>query len=263
MSQPITVVFQAALLQEVQPFLRRVQARRLVGQKWPVWEFKWPGGRGLAVVSGLGEDAAARAAAWVLEHHHPQALVSLGFGGALTPELPPGALVLGEAFRRYDPETRALSELPAPPSPAWFAALGDRLRAAGLPVYRGTLVSTRGIVSKAGHGDPLADLTHPVLDLETSAAALAARAHNLPFLALRALTDVAGEEIPGFLARAVEQGRTPTAAQALAWVAADPRRVAILYRLWRRSCLAARHLAQALEAVLEVAQGPISVTNNQ
>jgi len=82
-------------------------------------------------------------------------------------------------------------------------------------------------------------------------------------LALRALTDVAGEEIPGFLARAVEQGRTPTAAQALAWVAADPRRVAILYRLWRRSCLAARHLAQALEAVLEVTQGPISVTNNQ
>ncbi|MFW6123173.1 MAG: hypothetical protein ACOC6L_02940 [Thermodesulfobacteriota bacterium] len=258
MFQPITVAFQAALLQEVQPFLRRIQARRLPGQKWPVWEFKWPGGRGLAVVSGLGEDAAARAAAWVLEQHQPQAFVSLGFGGALTPELPPGALVLGEAFRRYEPETRVLTELPAPPTPAWGAALGDRLRAAGLPVYRGTLVSTRGIVSKAGHGDPLADLTHPVLDLETSAAVAAARLRNVPFLALRALTDVAGEEIPDFLAQAVKQGRTPTAAQALAWVAADPRRIPILYRLWRRSRLAAGHLAHALAAVLEVAQGPIS-----
>jgi len=243
MAKPVTVAFLAALPQEVQPFLRRMGATRLPGRELPAWEFTWSKGTGVAVVSGMGADAAARAAAWVLEHYQPQNIVSLGFGGALTPELPPGALVLGESFWSYDPKTRALEELPAPAAPAWGAALGDRLRAAGLPVYRGSLVSTGAIISKAGHGDLLAHLTHPVLDLETSAAAAIARLHNLPLLALRAVTDVAGEEIPDFLAQAVKQGKTPTVAEALAWLAADPRRVPLLLRLWRRSCLAARRLA--------------------
>jgi len=253
MAKPVTVAFLAALPQEVQPFLRRIGAGRLPGRELPAWEFTWRKGTGVAVVSGMGADAAARAAAWVLEHHPPQSLVALGFGGALTPELPPGALVLGESFWSYDPKTRALAELPAPAAPAWGAALGDRLRAAGLPVYRGSLVSTGAIISKAGHGDLLAHLTHPVLDLETGAAATAAQVKNLPFLALRAVTDVAGEEIPDFLAEAVQQGKTPTAAEVLAWLAADPRRVPLLFRLWRRSREAARRLAQALEVILAVA----------
>jgi adenosylhomocysteine nucleosidase len=252
MSPPVTVAFQAALPQEVQPFLRRVGAGRLSEPELPVWEFTRRAGRGLVVVSGMGEDAAARAAAWVLEHHQPQSLVALGFGGAVTPELPAGAMVLGDSYWRYDPQTKGLQELAAPPFPAWSLALEDKLRAAGLPVSRGSLVSTRGIISKADHGDLLTHLAHPVLDMETSAAVVAAQVRNLPFLALRAITDVAGEEIPDFLAQAVQQGKTPTAGEALAWLAAQLRRLPILYRLWQRSRLAARHLAQALEMVLEV-----------
>jgi len=252
MSQPVLVAFQAALVQEVQPFLRRVKARRLPGQPLPVWEFRWPAGRGLAVVSGMGADAAARAAAWIIEQYQPQSLVALGFGGALTPELPPGAVVLGQSHWRYNPETKVSEEVAAPPYPVWSARLGDRLRAAGLPVFQGSLVTTSEIISKAGHADLLAHLTHPVLDMETSAAAAAAQARGVPFLALRAITDVAGEEIPGFLAQAVRERRTPTVTQTLAWLAADPRRVSILYLLWRRSRLAAGHLAQALGMVLEL-----------
>ncbi len=252
MSPPVTVAFQAALPQEVQPFLRRVGARRHSGVELPVWEFSRRGSRGLVVVSGMGEDAAARAAAWVLEHHQPQSLAALGFGGAVTPGLPAGAVVLGDSYWRYDPRTKGLEELAAPPFPGWSAALEDKLRAGGLPVFRGSLVTTRGIISKADHGDLLAHLAHPVLDLETSAATVAAQVRDLPFLALRAITDVAGEEIPAFLAQAVQQGKTPTAAAALAWLAQEPRRISLLYRLWRRSRLAARHLAQALEMMLEV-----------
>jgi adenosylhomocysteine nucleosidase len=253
MSQPVTVAFQAALPQEVQPFLRRIKARRRKGEDFPAWEFTWRAGRGVAVVSGMGEDAAARAAGWVFERYQPQSLVALGFGGSLSPELPAGALVLGESYWRYDPETRGLEELVPPPFPAWSAALAERLQAAGRLVFRGSLITTPEIIPKAGQGDLLTNLNHPVLEMETSAAALAARGRNVPFLALRAITDAAGEEIPDFLAQAVRERQTPTLAQALAWLAADPRRALILYRLWRRSRLAALHLAQALEAVLEVA----------
>lgn len=255
MSKPIRVAFQAALPQEVQPFLRRVGAQRLRRQEpLAAWEFSWPTGRGMLVVSGMGEDAAARGAAWIIEHYQPQSLVALGFGGAVTPELPAGAVVLGESYWHYDPETRELMELAPPPFPSWSGPLRERLRAAGRPVFPGSLITTRGIIPKAGHADLLAHLPYPVLDLETSAAALAARARQVPFLALRAVTDVAGEEIPGFLARAVHKERTPTGLEALAWAAVDPRRVSILYLLWRRSRLAAGQLSRALEMVLEVAE---------
>ena len=249
--KPITAAFLAALSQEVQPFLRRVRATRLPGAV-SAWEFTRGPQQGVAVVSGMGEDAAAHSAAWVFERYQPQGLISLGFGGAVTPELPPGAVVLGEAYWRYDPDTQTLKELPAPPWPNWGKAWVERLRAEGLPVFRGSMVTTRGIIHKAGHAAVLHHLPHPVLDLETSAAALAAQVRKLPFLALRAVTDTAGEEIPDFLKEAARQGKTPSGAAALAWLATDPRRVADLLQLWGRSRLAAKHLTQALEEVLEV-----------
>jgi hypothetical protein len=66
------------------------------------------------------------------------------------------------------------------------------------------------------------------------------------------VTDAAGEEIPDFIRQAFQAGNQPSAGTALAWLAADPRRLAALVRLWRRSRLAARYLARALEVVLNV-----------
>jgi adenosylhomocysteine nucleosidase len=249
---PVKAALLAALSQEVQPFLRRVRARQLPGEDLPVWEFTTKRGKGVAALTGMGEDAARRAAAWVLERYQPQVVISLGFGGAVTPELPPGAMVLGESFWRYEPEAQALQELAVPPFPVWFEDLVERLQAAGLPVFRGSLVTTRGIIHKANHQIPLQHLAHPVLDLETSATAGAAHVRNLPFLTLRVITDAAAEEIPDFLKSFAQEGKRPTVGAALAWLAANPRSFLLLFRLWRRSHLAALRLAQALEVVLAV-----------
>jgi adenosylhomocysteine nucleosidase len=249
---PVTAALLAALSQEVQPFLRRVRARRLSGGDLPVWEFTTKTGKGVAAVSGMGEDAAVRAAAWVLERYQPQVVISLGFGGAVTPELPPGAVVLGESYWRYEPEAQALQELTVPPTPVWSEDLVERLRAAGLPVFLGSVVTTRGIIHKANHQIPLQHLTHPVLDLETGATAGVAHARNIPFLAFRVITDAAGEEIPDFLKSLAQKGERPSVGKALAWLAANPRRLPLLFRLWRRSRLAALRLDQALEVVLAV-----------
>jgi hypothetical protein len=68
-------------------------------------------------------------------------------------------------------------------------------------------------------------------------------------VALRAVSDAAGEEIPEFVRLAAREGHLPTVGGVLAWLAADPRRLPVLVLLWRRSRLAARRLAQALEVV--------------
>jgi adenosylhomocysteine nucleosidase len=247
----VPAALMAALSQEVQPFLRRVQARRVREAPLPAWEFPLRAGTGILALSGVGQAAAARAADFLVRRYQPQAIISLGFGGAVTPELPPGALVVGETLWRYDPDSGALEELQTPPSPVALGDVVKRLTVDGLPAFPGSVVTTPHIIHKAGQGSPLTHLLHPVLDLETGAAAAALGLQNIPFLALRAVTDTWKEEIPGFISRAVREGKMVTAATALTWLAADPRRLAALINLWRRSRLAAHRLARALEVILE------------
>jgi adenosylhomocysteine nucleosidase len=238
------ILIMAALPLEVRPFLRQVKgkARRDLGL--PAWE--WEAGSAVVALSGMGEAAARRAGEALLGRCRPQLLVSLGFGGALTPGLAAGDLVLGETFWRYDPNTRELKAGPHPVPPRPLPLLCGALEAAGLNAVTGSLVTTSRIIHKGRQGEPLAGLPQPVLDLETSALAEMATARGLAFLSLRAITDTASEEIPGFLQAAGDQGATVGVGAALRWLATDFRRLSDLLGLWRRSRGAAHKLAQAL-----------------
>lgn len=240
----------AALPLEVRPFLRQNQARPLPDGGLPAWEFQAGEGRGGLALTGMGEEAARRAARQVIELWQPEIIVSLGFGGALLPGLAPGQLVLGASFGRYDPPTGRLLKVEAPAPPRPLLELAQSLESAGLPADIGCFVSTPDIIHKERQGKPLQGLMQPVLDLESAAVAGAAAAAGRPFLALRVITDGAGEEIPDFLREGWEPGYGPGVTKALGWLARDPRRLGPMVHLWRRSKLAARRLAAALEVIL-------------
>jgi adenosylhomocysteine nucleosidase len=245
------ILLLAALPQEVRLFLRRLHARRRRGLPWPAWEFAAGQVRGLLALSGMGQAAAREAAVRLMAQFRPQLLVSLGFGGALSPGLHPGDLVLGEFFSKYDPETQAFAPVtPAPSPPRPLPELVGVLTGAGVAVSLGSLITTPWIIRKGRQGGPLTGLPCPVLDLESAALAELARAAGLPFLGLRAITDAAGEEIPDFLAPAGREPGPVGVLDALGWLAADPRRLQDLVRLRRRSRLAAERLAAALMALL-------------
>ena len=244
------ILLLAALPQEVQPFLRLSRARRRRGLPWPAWEFPTGQGWGLLALSGLGAGAAREAAARLVAQFRPHCLVSLGFGGAVSPELPPGALVLGESFYRFDPATRVLDPVPRLAAPPPWPELLGSLTAAGLGAFSGSLITTPYIIHKAGQAGPLRALTHPVLDLESAAVAAVALAAGLPCLGLRAVTDTAAEEIPDFLAPTEGEPGAVGLLDALGWLAADPRRLKDLVHLWRRSRLAAARLAEGLMVLL-------------
>ena len=227
------ILIMAALPREVRPFLRRVraQARRDLGL--PAWE--WEAGTALVALSGMGEAAARRAGETLMGRFRPELLVSVGFGGALTPGLAAGDLVLGETFWHYNPDTGELKAGPQPASPRPLPLLCGALQQAGLTAVIGSLVTTSRIIHKGRQGGPLAGLPRPVLDLETVALAEMAAAQNLAFLSLRAITDGPAEEIPEFLHAAGDQGATVGVGAALRWLAGDLRRLSDLLALWRRS----------------------------
>ena len=247
---PIRILLLAALPLEVQPFLRLSRARRRRGLPWPAWEFPTGKGWGLLALSGMGAGAAREAAARLVAQFQPHFLVSLGFGGAVSPELPPGALVLGEFFYKFDPATRVLDMIPRLAAPRPWPELLGSLTAAGLGAFSGSLITTPYIIHKAEQAGPLRSLTYPVLDLESAAVAEVARAAGLPCLGLRAITDTAAEEIPDFLAPPEGEPGDVGLLDALGWLAADPRRLKDLVHLWRRSRLAAARLAAALMVLL-------------
>jgi adenosylhomocysteine nucleosidase len=238
------ILIMAALPQEVRPFLRRVKARARRDLGLPAWD--WEAGGAVLALSGMGAIAARRAGETLVARCCPKLLVSVGFGGALTPGLAAGDLVLGETFWHYDPETGDLKPGPQPAAPRPLPRLCAALKQAGLTAVTGSLITTRRIIHKGRQGGPLAGLPQPVLDLETGALAALAAAQDLAFLSLRAITDTAAEEIPEFLHTAGDPGANLGVGAALRWVAADFRRLGDLFFLWRRSRGAARQLARAL-----------------
>ncbi|MCK9377235.1 MAG: hypothetical protein M0P73_13935 [Syntrophobacterales bacterium] len=236
----------AALPQEVRPFLRRMPTQRRRDLGLPAWEV---GIEAVAALSGMGRAAVRRAGETLVAGLRPALLVSVGFGGALTPELAPGDLILGETFWDYDPDTRELAARPAPPPPEPLPVFCRALEAAGFAAAPGSLVTTTRIIAKGREGQPLSGLARPVLDLETSVLAGVAAACGLPFLSLRAITDMGEEEIPGFLHGLGDRQAAAGAGAALRWLAGDLRRARDLARLWGRSRLAGRALAGALTAL--------------
>ena len=243
-SRPCRILIMAALSQEVRPFLRRVPARSRRDLGLPAWD--WEGGAAVVALTGMGPGPASRAGATLISRCQPELLISVGFGGVLTPGLAAGALVRGATFWHYDPDTRELKAGAQPSAPRSLTRLPQALAQAGLTLVTGSLVTTPRIIHKASQSAPLSGLPHPVLDLETGVLAELAAAHGLTFLSLRAITDVAGEEIPEFIRAAGDQDVTVGVGAALKWLTGDFRRVQDLFRLWSASRRAAQALAAAL-----------------
>ncbi len=160
------ILIMAALPLEVRPFLRRVKAKPCRDLGLPAWE--WGAGLAVVALSGMGQAAARRAGEILLGRSRPQLLVSVGFGGALTPGLAAGDLVLGETFWRYNPDTGELQAGPQPVSPRPLPFLCGALQQAGFTAATGSMVTTSRIIHKGRQGEPLAGLPRPVLDLETA-----------------------------------------------------------------------------------------------
>jgi len=234
----------AALIQEVRPFLRRVQARPRQDLGLPAWD--WEPEAAVVALSGMGLAAARRAAETLISRCRPQLLVSMGFGGALVPGLAAGDVVLGETFWHYNPDTRKLTSGTRPPALRPLMQLCQAFKTAGLTTVSASVVTTTRIIHKKDQGKPLTALPHPVLDLETGVLAELAAAHNLPFLSLRAITDTAGEEIPEFLRNAGDPDAIVGVREAFRWLSQDFRRIQDLLRLWRVSRRAAQALSEAL-----------------
>ncbi|MFC9324843.1 futalosine hydrolase [Kitasatospora sp. NPDC057015] len=157
------------------------------------------------LAAGVGPAAAAAGAAGALAAHRYDLVVSAGIAGGFAPQAPVGSVVVADAVVAADlgaqtPEGFAdVTELGfgtvrhAPP-PAAVRAAADALRAAGLAVATGAVLTVSTVTGSAARAAELG-ARHPgaaAEAMEGFGVAEAAARHGLPVLEIRTVSNAVG-----------------------------------------------------------------------
>ena len=197
----------------------------------------------LVLATGDGRQAARDGLAALLDAVPAGAVIAVGVAGGLTHVLGPGSLVV--ARRVLDDGNTA-----AEADPAWLRR-AERVGGAAI----GVCVTTDRILGRAAEkravGHAVGDAVPATVDLESAAYGRVATERGVPFLAVRAVSDAAWEDLPlDFNAfRGPDGGviRHRVVVHALG----HPRSVPGLVRLRRRVAVCADRLARFVSALLD------------
>jgi adenosylhomocysteine nucleosidase len=156
------------------------------------------------VTTGIGVAAAAAATTWAARELGPRLVICAGTAGGLGTEVEVGDLVLGDSFTYSIADATAFGYAPGqvPGGPERYpadAALGDLASTAVLEadphtrLHRGLMLSGDAFVT-APLAEPMRERFPEAIsaDMETTAIAQVCSALALPFLALRAISDLCG-----------------------------------------------------------------------
>jgi len=189
----------------------------------------------LVRVSGMGLAAAARCARSLVDEG-ATALVSWGMAGGLDPALTPGTIFLPDTVI----STAGAALATAGP---WR----ERLGAAVIdhhPVHGGRLLtSARAVGSLADKATLFRETGAVAVDMESSAVAEVAQAHQLPFIAVRVIVDGAADALPRAVTAAADSEGHLQIWRLLGALARTPGELGPLLRLAGRYRAANRSLA--------------------
>lgn len=176
--------------------------------------------------TGDGRRKAGRGAAALCDVYRPKALLGAGVAGALSPELGIGAIIVSQ---------RVCDSTGLAPAP------DERLlsRALTLPgVQVATLVTARRPVATHEEKAALAASTGEdglcAVDMESAAWAREAAERRIPYLVVRAISDGAEEELPGYLSDCLDAEGSIRRSRVVYRALARPASIPTLLRMRRR-----------------------------
>lgn len=145
----------------------------------------------LLLQTGPGKERVERAAKFILERYPVTALLSLGFAGALTEELKIGDVILCPVLYCGSQQLHGESKSGSPCySDANLFLLAAQARCETFRLFQGSAVTVEGPVSEPEVKKALGKaLSAKAVDMESYWIARVALAKNVPFLAVRAVSD--------------------------------------------------------------------------
>ena len=235
------ILFVAADRMEFPGILRHVTAVRHVNL--PV---DWAragivnGNEALLVANGIGHSRAAAATKAAVAAFHPDAVVSTGFCGALSPKLQIADIVMatqvvaqGGAYPAQTPQAISNAVHGGSPTPD------------PRPLTPGSVVSISYIAQTAEQKRELASKGPIAVEMEAAGVAAEASLRSLPFYCVRAVTDLAGETMANDFNKALRpDGHFATMSILRVALLNPANRLPELIRLRKRCMLAARALGE-------------------
>jgi adenosylhomocysteine nucleosidase len=187
----------------------------------------------LVAVSGMGRTAAVAAAGALIEAG-ATALVSWGLAGGLDPRLQAGTICLPSVVVLRDGATFATDV-------HWREILAAAISQHLCVVSGKLLTSAAAIEDVAAKAAAFAETGAVAVDMESAGVAQIAASKRLPFVAVRAIVDTAGDTLPRAVMAAGTEGRVRLA-RLLFGIVRSPREIAPVMRLAQRYRAAIRAL---------------------
>ena len=157
----------------------RIEARCLTNRHLPIGEIINLGNNSKICLCGMGGNA-AREAAIKLQEEGATSLISFGVSGALDSKLRPGDLLLPQSV---------YNERLLPVSLAWRDRV-QKCLPSNLRVISGKLATSKKILTSSNEKCDFARITGAsAVDLESGAIAEVAEDSDIPFLAIRVISD--------------------------------------------------------------------------
>lgn len=205
------------------------------------------------VQTGIGGRRAEAIARTMARQVPLDVMVSTGFAGALVPAHIGDLLIGTEVTAEAGVGAQETAAVGITCSSEWHTKAVCAGEAAGLTPRVGPFVSTTHVVGKAEDKYRLSRGTRRIgLDMESAAIGTVAQQQGFPFIIVRAVSDLADEDLPLDFNRLLKPTGWP---MGLLWCLAKPSRVLELRRLYAHSRIASSRLTKFFEAFLNASLG--------
>jgi adenosylhomocysteine nucleosidase len=217
-----------------------------------LWQGEYGSKKVLLMQTGIGKDRVEQSAYPILESYPLTALISLGFAGALKPELRTGEIVLCTKVHHLDNgQGEATKGAPHSPNEDLLQRAGEVSASCGLSWLNGSSVT---IMKPAYHTQEKIKLSKmaqaEVCEMEDYWLAQAAGKKQIPFLAVRVVYDEMQTPLPDF-ERIVDHDGNLRLRQLIPYFLTHPRYVLNAPVLYRNSHRAKDRLATFVKSFLD------------
>ena len=244
----------AALPSEIAGLRRRMALapEEIAGLCSPAYTGRYRDSSVLLICTGMGRQRAEASAEAVLARAQVDAVISLGFSGALERRLEVGDLVLAsELMGTTGPGGDEIEPTIYRVEQGLLRLATEALGATQLRVMAGPTVTTPGIITTPAAKQELARQSAAIaVDMESYWIARAVTERGLPFLALRAISDAREELLPP-LDQILDPDGKPDARRLAAHLIREPASLLSLARLARGAGLARRALTTGVACAVE------------
>jgi adenosylhomocysteine nucleosidase len=245
------LVILAALKQEIAAIEKSLRGRKYGNQEqFPLCRGEYNGKEVMLVITGMGRERAEMAAQMVLQSNQVKLLVSLGFAGALNPGLAGGDIILCSGIHCQDGNKTA-SPIPGSDN-GIYRLLCRALESESMNFRTGEVVSVMQPMQTAEERAVLRNKCNAeIVDMESYWIASIAAQRQVPFLALRAVSDTMEDSFPPIEQIVDIEGNLLPGKAAVHFIS-HPWHLTMLYGLYRNSVKAGKNLNEVIKRLVTI-----------